>query len=469
MSKVLLPRRQVLAGLAAGGLGAGALSGCGTSPTPNRPHRKPTTQERGRIDTIVMCMMENRSFDHVFGSLSLLEGRDDVDGLRPEHVNLDLDGEPHHPTATTTMCVEPDPPHGWDSSRTQFSEGANTGFVRAFLESRGLDSPPHLPMTYLTREQQPVSYALADHSALCQRWFSSVLTSTWPNRLYFHAAQSQGVPGNDLPIEGRFTCRTLWDQLTDAGVSWGYYFTDLPTLGLFGRAEWADRVHTMDKFFADAAAGTLPSVVCVDAGAGYDDDHPPHHPMLGQMFLGSVYEALAQSPHWRSSLLAYTYDEAGGFFDHVPPGTLPDDYADLGFDQLGFRVPAVVTGPWVRPGVSDTHFDHTSVMRFVQDHFGITERLTARDAATGDLAELLDADAMAEGRAADPIPLPRFTSTREEVESECRKLGRRTGQPELRALIRATQPHLDLTEDLPAFARRSWARAHRMGLWAPRA
>jgi phospholipase C len=462
MQRLILPRRQVLAGLAAGGLGvACAPERDGTG------RRKPTAQERGRIDTIVICMMENRSFDHVFGSLTLHEGRDDVDGLRAEHVNPGPDGD-IGPTPTSVMCADPDPPHGWSSSRTQFDEGRNLGFVRAHLASHP-GAAPELPMTYLDRAQQPVSYALADHSALCDRWFSSVLTSTWPNRLYFHATQSQGVPGNDLPVEGRFTCRTIWDQLTEAGISWGYYFTDLPTLALFGRPEWAENLHTIDQFHLDAAAGNLPSVVCVDAGAGYNDDHPPHHPMLGQMFLAGVYQSLARSPHWARSLFLYTYDEAGGFFDHVAPGTMPDDHADTGFDQLGFRVPAIVTGPWVRPGVESTPFDHASVARFIQDHFGISERLTKRNAAAGDLSVVLDADAMAANRPADPVLLPAFTQTEEEVAAECRAVRARTGQPELRDLVRATMPHLDRTPLLPQIARREWDRARELGIWVPRA
>ena len=87
------------------------------------------------------------------------------------------------------MCVEPDPPHGWDTSRGQLDGGTCNGFVRTYLEERGLGAPAGNPMAYHTRETLPISYALADRYALCQRWFSSVLTSTWPNRLYFHAAE----------------------------------------------------------------------------------------------------------------------------------------------------------------------------------------------------------------------------------------------------------------------------------------
>lgn len=462
MSRIVLPRRRVLQGLGA----SVGLAACGTGSTP--AGRKPTAQERGKIDTIVICMMENRSFDHVFGSLSLLEGRTEIDGLLPGMSNLDLDGVevPINPLATP--CTEPDPPHGWSTSRTQLDGGTCGGFVLAYQGSHGRDIPTHQAMSYQTRQMQPISYALADEYALCQRWFSSLLTSTWPNRLYFHAAQNQGLTGNSLPPEGAYTCRTIWDQLTEAGVDWGYYFTDLPTLALFGRSEWAPHLATMEQFYADAAAGALPPVVCVDAGAGYNDDHPPHHPMLGQYYVASVYQALARSPHWDRCLFVLTYDEAGGFFDHVAPGTMRDDRAAEGFDQLGFRVPALVAGPYVRNVVSDTRFDHTAALTFVQDHFGIDERLTKRNEASNDLSELLDADALAANAPRPPIDLPPIERSEEEIAAECDAAGRRTGQPELRDFVRDRFPWLDRTSELPQIGRRFWRTLGEQGLWVPK-
>lgn len=461
MGRIVVPRRKLLQGLGA----TVGLAACGA---PVGPGRRPGPVERGRIDTIVICMMENRSFDHVFGSLSLLEGRTDVDGLQAGMTNPDLDGNPIGLVATGAPCVETDPPHGWDSSRRAFDGGTNQGFVRSFQEAYGRGADPATPMAYQTRAMQPVSYALADEYALCQRWFSSVLTSTWPNRMYFHAAQSQGERSNDLPPEGIYTCRTIWDQLSEAGIEWGYYFTDLPTLSLFGDRGHSDRLRFIDEFHADAAAGTLPQVVCVDPGAGFDDDHPPHHPMLGQLFIGSIYRSLAASPHWSSSLFILTYDEAGGFHDHVPPGTMNDDLAAEGFSQLGFRVPALVAGPYVRNVVSDIVFDHSAAMSFIQDHFGIDERLNARNAASNDLSVLLDEDALAENRPAPPIELPVIDRTEQEIEDECASLGKWTGQPELQDLVRSRCPELDRTADLPDVARRAWRRAGDQGLWVPR-
>ncbi len=318
-------------------------------------------------------------------------------------------------------------------------------------------------MAYQTRAQQPISYALADEYALCQRWFSSVLSSTWPNRIYFHAATSMGITNNTLPPDGPYSCRTIWDQPNDAGIDWAYYFTDLPTLALFGREAWSDNLFFIDQFYADAAAGALPPVVCVDAGAGYNDDHPPHHPLLGQYFIASIYQALADSVHWDTSAFVLTYDEAGGFFDHVPPPLVEDDYADLGFDQLGFRVPSLVMGPHARRGAHDLQLEHSAALTLIQDLFGIDERLNRRNEVSADLRELFDLDAPAR----PPIQLPTIQDSEEDVAAACSRVPRRTGQPELRDLVRATCPQHDRTDDLPNVARRFWNRLGDQGLWVP--
>lgn len=464
MGRIVVPRRSVLQGIgAAAGLAAcGDPGRGGRGDTPGNPDARGAT-----IDTIVICMMENRSFDHFFGSLSLLEGRTDVDGLLPGMSNPDHDGNEYAPVSGRPPCVWEDPTHSWDGSHKQFDGGTNRGFVKAHIDSFGPYGDPVTPMGFLTRDDVPVSYALADRYALCQRWFSSLMTSTWPNRIHFHAATSMGERSNDLPPGGRYSCRTIWDQLAEAGVDWAYYWSDLPTLALFGNPDHAGHVFVIDQFYADAAAGALPPVVCVDAAAGYNDDHPPHHPLLGQLFLGSIYNALAASPHWGRCLFLVTYDEAGGFFDHVPPGTVPDDDAADGFDQLGFRVPAFAAGPFVKNTVSDVQFDHSAALAFIQKRWGIDEPLNLRNEHSADLSVLLDEEAMAEDRPSDPIPLPVIERSEEEIEDECDGLGRRTGQPELRDVVRELWPSMDRTTALPRTARNLWRVAGEQGLWVP--
>jgi phospholipase C len=205
----------------------------------------------------------------------------------------------------------------------------------------------------------------------------------------------------------------------------------------------------------------------VEPGAGFNDDHPPHHVMLGQLFIGSIHAALAQSPLWDRFLFVVSYDEAGGFFDHVPPPTTADDRASDGFDQLGFRVPAIAMGPWVKRGhASDTVFDHTSWLRHVQNVHGL-DPLTARDAAANDLSSLIDEEAMASGEPpADLAELPVITLSEEQIQAECdaRRTNPHTGQPELERLVRRAVPHLDRTGELADTGRFLVDEAIRLGV-----
>src|SRR6185503_19168582 len=165
---------------------------------------------------------------------------------------------------------------------------------------------------------------------------------TWPNRLYYTAAQSGGLMSNDLPPDGsgKFTFPTIFDSLDRAGVDWAYYYSDAPFFGLYERVP-VERMLRLDlRFFSDAAAGKLPPVCCVEPAFARNDDHPPHHPILGQQVIASVYSALAAAPQWNELLFVVTYDEHGGFFAHVVPPKTAGHRAAAGFDQLGFRVPA---------------------------------------------------------------------------------------------------------------------------------
>jgi phospholipase C len=168
----------------------------------------------------------------------------------------------------------------------------------------------------------------------------------------------------------------------------------------------------------DAAAGTLPPVVVIDPafGGGGNDDHAPHHPIDGQELIATVYTALAKSPQWKHLVMfIVTYDEHGGFFDHVSPPTFADDTATVwanmgrdvtGFDQGGFRVPAMVIGPYIQPGyVSSVVYEHTSWLKTIENAFGL-DPLTARDAAATDLSDCLDMARLDKGQASKPIELP---------------------------------------------------------------
>lgn len=390
-------RRTALKGL--GALAASPLLyACDKDETAQRPLRE-------LIDTVVVLMMENRSFDHYFGSLSLHEGRSDIDGLTAGMFNPRMDGS-RVPIYRETLGCFSDPSHSWNNSRRQLNGGKNDGFVLVHEEDHPGEEAKR-PMGYFSREDLPALYGLADNFSLCQRWHCSVLGPTWPNRFYLVAGSSNGVKRNDF--EGDFKMPTIFDRLMYAGLDFRMYYGNLSLTWMIP-TDYTGHYQPLATFFDDAAAGTLPPFSLVEPIYGKNDDHPPAHPSAGQLMISSVYDALARSPQWSRTLFVVTYDENGGFFDHVAPPTTEDNFAEEGFDQLGFRVPSVVTGPYVKSGhVSDTLYDHTSVLAFVERLFDL-EPLTKRDAAANDLSDLLDTERLAARAPRSPITLPVITA-----------------------------------------------------------
>jgi len=374
-----------------------------------------------KVDTVVLVMMENRTFDHFLGALSLHEGRTTVDGLQANFANPRPDGSMVRVFPMTDRCVE-DPPHGWEASFRQVNDGRMDGFVREHWEAVG---PTHgdQVMGYYQRHQLPIYYAMADEFVLCQRWFCSVRGPTWPNRMYLHAAQSAGRKNNDFPSPPGFRFKTIYDVLDAAGIEWKYYYTDLPFLALWASLRpQTSRLLPLQAFFEDARAGTLPPVCVVEPGFGINDDHPPHDVQLGQAFVSAVLRALGASPQWRRSMFILTYDEHGGFFDHVPPPTVPDERAAEGFGALGPRVPAFVASPWARKGyVSSTLYEHSSYPAFLEFLFGLPP-LTQRDANANIFLDAFDRSRL-ETDNPRPFPaLPVITVDRE-APPECVALG----------------------------------------------
>lgn len=406
-----LSRRGLIKSAAAAGVAActpkggskdsGDTGGAGASP--------------GSIDHIIMVMMENRSYDHWYGARKLLEKRSDEDGLAQGMSNPGPSGKPVEVFHDSELCPG-DPPHGWSSCHSQFNGGKNDGFATEYAARHG-GNGEHA-MGYLTRDDLPISYALADAYTVCDRYFCSVMSSTWPNRLYGHMGSSQGVQSNDFPTDGLYTDPSVWQKLDEKGVDWRYYYVDLPFLAILGNQIKEGHSFLIEQFFADCAAGALPPVTWVDPGFAYNDNHPPHHPALGELFIASLHEALATSPLWDRTLVLLTYDEHGGFFDHVPPPTAPDDRAALGFDQLGFRVPSILWGPYVKQGVDHTVYDHTSWLRWICDKHGI-EPWTARIAAADPLSGVLDAERLAAGNPRAAVELPGFSFDESLLGDEC--------------------------------------------------
>jgi phospholipase C len=389
-----------------------------------------------RIDTVVVLMLENRSFDHYLGTLSLDLGRD-VDGLVAGMSNLDSTGSAIEIYPETARCVV-DLPHSWNNSRIQFAEGRNDGFVAAAEESNGLELAGET-MGYLTRDQIPIIHALADHHAISERWFCSVLGGTWPNRFYTLAGQSGGEKRNNP--SGDYSFFNVFDRMQSAGRTWATYYNNVAFGFLFPR-NYSAMFRSIEAFFEDAAAGTLPNLTLVEPIYGLNDDHPPGHPLAGQIFMATIYDALAKSPQWNRTLFIVTYDEHGGFFDHVPPPKAPDERAAEGFDQLGFRVPTVVAGPWVKKShIERSQHEHTSILALLTTLFG-TRPLTMRDAAAADMTAFIDFERIEKEDPLPPTELPVVEADDSVIYApECRHelFGRKfiTGQPELELFLDA--------------------------------
>jgi phospholipase C len=395
-----LTRRELLKGaVAAGGLtalGAGAASALGPRMLAGPGLRDLGSPGAAPIDTVVVVMMENRSFDHFLGWMP---------GAIHDRTRTYVNGDgqaftPYHLGKDTRGCGHPDPGHGWSQGRTQL--GPNRDASGFLAPGSGNDE---FAVGYYNDDDIPIWKALSEQGTIVDQYFCSVLTSTWPNRWYQHGATSGGRQGNAIPTSPTgFPDTTIWDRCDAAGVSWAYYYSNLPFIGLYGHRFMVGRaanVRHVSAFYADAATGTLPQVCFVDPffttpaeGIG-NDDHPLADIRLGQQFLSDVVGAFTRSSQFGRGALFVNYDEWGGFFDTVIPPPAADERAAQGFDQRGFRTPAVVISPRARKGavssqlVDGAVYDATSILKFIEWRFDLPP-LTMRDADARNIGELLD-------------------------------------------------------------------------------
>jgi len=348
------------------------------------------------IEHVILLCMENRSFDHYLGALSLPPlSREDVDGFKAVPFSVpDLNGAPVRSwpiedAQPPVLPQFPDVPHGKNDMRANFNDGANDGFVKTYQTAHANEDPPlagdkrNIPMGYYTQKTLPVLYSLAEKFTVCDRWFSSMLSSTWPNRKYLHSGRrgadddTQILPGitgfDTTPIYA------FLEQQVDGNnkpLTWKSYFSDLPFLAFwygFAARHALRNFATIESFVDDCRDGTLPSVSIVDPPFTLADDHPPHDPALGQKFIGLVVDALTHSPAWDKSVLLIVYDEGGGFYDHVvPPKSAVEGDQDA---NLGFRVPALIVSPYSKPGTSHTLYDHTSFVATLKELWNLDEQL----------------------------------------------------------------------------------------------
>jgi phospholipase C len=370
-------RREFLAG-SLGAAGALALGSGIVSALTNPSADALAAPDASGVDHLVVVMMENRSFDHFLGWLPNANGR---------QANLsfsDRQGVPHatHRLRDFQGCAHPDPDHSFEGGRIEFNDGRCDGWLRA-------GENDDFAIGYYTAADLPFYARAATDWTVCDNYFAAIMAETYPNRFYQHAAQTDRLH-NSSAIS---VLPTIWDRLGDAGLRGRYYFSDVPFTALWG-AKYLGISAPFVSFLADCATGNLPEVAFVDPrfldeGSGTSgDDHPHADIRAGQFFLNTVYEAVVRSPAWPRTVLIINYDEWGGFYDHVAPRVAPDAVPDWGL--RGFRVPCLVISPRARrQSVAHGLYDHTSILKMIEWRWNLAP-LTPRDAAAGNLAEVLD-------------------------------------------------------------------------------
>ena len=330
------------------------------------------------IDHIVVVCMENRSFDHFLGWLPGANGQQAGLSFR------DRNGVPH-PTfhlRTFQGCGHPDPDHSYQGARTEYNNGACDGWLLVNDD---------FSIGYYQQSDLPFTGRAAPAWTVCDNYFAATLGPTVPNRFYLHSAQTDRTDDG----LGLTSMPTIWDSLARAGVPHAYYYNDLPFLALWG-IKYAGISRTWATFLGDAASGALPAVSYVEPSLFFEaidglssDDHPHGDVRNGDAFLNSVYRAVTRSPVWSRTVLVITFDEWGGFYDHVAPAAAPDTNPSV-TGLRGFRVPALVISPRAhRGGLAGGLYDHTSILKLIEWRFGLPA-LTPRDAAANNLAEALD-------------------------------------------------------------------------------
>jgi phospholipase C len=255
------------------------------------------------------------------------------------------------------------------------------GFVQGDRSGTGSD---RFAAGYYLKQDLPFIPHAADAFQLYDRFFHSLMASTYPNRHYMWAAQSGGQKNNKIPSDTLGNqWETIFDRALDHGVSATYFNSDLPVAALYGLRglRWTQPV---DAYYARAAAGNLPNITFVDPpfrdGGGGDglsaDEHPHGDVRLGQAWMSDVVNAFVESPQFRRGALFIVYDEWGGFFDHVQPRFVPDDRRSRklaeDFGMTGFRIPAVVVSPYVRRGsVNHATCTFESILKLISYRFGL--------------------------------------------------------------------------------------------------
>jgi len=354
---------------------------------------------------IVVLMMENRSFDHMLGSLRVVDSR--IDGVTDQLSNPDTTGAlvKPQPLADFQGQLDPDPDHHFPAVDLQIFGGDTSpsrvanmqGFVKSYFNQERDVGHSQKIMYYFAQNQLPVLTTLALEFAVFNRWFASIPGPTICNRAFAHYGTSFGrVDMNPIYVNEPF--KNIYDRLINANpkhtAKLYYYDMTSSTMEVANLLQNEPELFgTYQQFLNDCSTGNLPDYSFIepnysdhDSDSGEEvanDQHPDHNVQAGELFIASVYNAIKQNANlWQSTALLVVYDEHGGIYDHVkPPACTPDQFTasanDTGtgqpfaFDRLGVRVPAILISPWIPKGtvVDGRVFDHASIPATITKFF----------------------------------------------------------------------------------------------------
>ncbi len=397
-----------------------------------------------KVKSIVVLMLENRSFDNLLGYLYLGKGNkspngDPFNGLTGNETNPRKGGGAPvkvRPETSRTTVPTPDPGEDYKHVNVQLfraemppvpPNATNDGFVIDYT-STGVDGAAADIMSCYDPSLIPNLAKICSRYAVCDAWYASVPTQTWANRAFAHAGTSWGMVNNAPYNPFKWTMPTIFQKMAAiTGMTWRIYHDENYTA--FTRLQFAPllkpgynkNILGFEHFLNDANAGQLPRYAFVEPNffanpltkKKQSDMHPPSDITPGDQFVARVFNAVVTGPQWKNNevLLIITFDEHGGCYDHVAPptnATPPDNKAgELGFDfkRFGVRVPAVVVSPFVKAGsvfhaAGAVPYDHTSILATIERTFGLPN-LTKRDQAAPDLGAILTEPART-----DSAPLP---------------------------------------------------------------
>ncbi len=334
------------------------------------------------IKHVVVIMQENHTFDNYFGTYPGANGITNSTGV-PAAPNSSAYLHPFHITSATKqhdLC------HSWGCAHSAYDSGRMDGFVSA--------EGSNLTLGYYDYRDIPYYWDYASQFVLMDNYFSSEMSQSLPNHIYLMAGQADGVTSNRYNVTLSFP--SVLDELNSKGISWKYY------AGGFGAANGWNPVPLFKSYKADnltfyrnlgfpsqfltdiaAKNKTLPSVVWIMPGNSGESEHPPNNVTVGEHRVVELINSVMRSPYWNSTAIFLTWDDYGGWFDHVSPSQV-DTYG------YGFRVPCLMISPYAREGFIDhTLADHTSILKFIEAVFGLPS-LTQRDAKASNLMEAFD-------------------------------------------------------------------------------